>query len=157
MDAEEGVHRPSVRDRKASVQQRTAASQGVGRKATMAEPRALVESRAAREGPVEREAPLDSSPAVELTPGMQVRVKGLERARQHNDKEGVLITPIITAEHGSRWNIRMLSGELLALKPENLEPCASAPSVQAMVDALERAGEHDKAALLRSMIPDHAN
>ena len=57
-------------------------------------------------------------------------------------------------EHGSRWNIRMESGELLALRQQNLEPCAESPSLQSMADALDRAGETNKAALLRSMIPE---
>ena len=89
-----------------------------------------------------------------LVPGMKIRVHGLQRAMEHNGKQGVLIAPIITAEHGSRWNIRMESGELLALRQQNLEPCAESPSLQSMADALDRAGETNKAALLRSMIPE---
>ena len=88
-----------------------------------------------------------------LTPGMQVRVSGLRNAREHNGKEGVLIS-CVTKEGVKRWNLRLLTGELLALKPENLEKCSAGPSMHAMVQALERAGEHDKAAMLRSVLPD---
>ena len=85
---------------------------------------------------------------------MQVRVVDLVNAPQHNGNEAVLIAPMRSSEHGDRWNLRMLSGELLALKPENLQPSKAAPSVSKMIEALERAGEHDKAALLRSVLPD---
>ena len=92
---------------------------------------------------------------VPFTAGMQVRVVGLRNATQHNGNEGVLIAPMPkTTQHGDRWNIRMLTGELLALKEGNMEPCETTPSVVAMIEALERAGEYDKAALLRSVLPD---
>ena len=124
------------------------------RKPPTAAERAPTRQRApAQSAPVEQQAG-GSPQGIKLAPGVQVRVVGLQKAKQHNGKEGVLIAPIITAEHGSRWNIRMLTGELLALRPQNLEACGSAPSVQSMVDALERAGEHTKAALLRGMIPE---
>lgn len=84
---------------------------------------------------------------------MQVRVTGLQNARQHNGKEGVLISAVMK-DGVKRWNLRLLSGELLALKPENLEVAGGAPSIQAMVQALERAGEHEKAAMLRGVLPD---
>ena len=89
----------------------------------------------------------------EFTPGMHVRIVGLQSAREHNGKEGVLIAPVATAS-GTRWNLRLKSGELLALKPSNLEALESGPSMQKMIDALERAGEIDKAAMLRSVLPD---
>ena len=89
-----------------------------------------------------------------FSPGMQVRVVDLVNAPQHNGNEAVLIAPMRSSERGDRWNLRMLSGELLALKPENLQPSKAAPSVSKMIEALERAGEHDKAALLRSVLPD---
>ena len=89
----------------------------------------------------------------ELTPGMQVRVVGLRNAREHNGKEGVLISPVVK-ENTKRWNLRLLTGELLALKPDNLQVCGGGPSMQAMIMALERAGEYDKAAMLRSVIPE---
>jgi len=84
---------------------------------------------------------------------MQVRVCGLRSARQHNGKEAVLISPVVK-DGVERWNVRLLSGELLALKPDNLQACRAGPSMRAMVQALERAGEHDKAAMLRSVIPE---
>lgn len=83
---------------------------------------------------------------------MQVKVTGLRNAREHNGKEGVLISSCVK-DRVKRWNLRLLSGELLALKPENLEVCGAAPSMRAMVQALERAGEHEKAMMLRSVIP----
>jgi hypothetical protein len=91
-----------------------------------------------------------------FTPGMQVRVHGLQGAREHNGKEGVLIAPVATQANGIRWNLRLLTGELLALKPENLQRCGgrAAPSILAMVEALERAGEHEKADMLRTVMPD---
>ena len=87
---------------------------------------------------------------------MQVRVHGLQGAREHNGKEGVLIAPVATQANGIRWNLRLLTGELLALKPENLQRCGgrAAPSILAMVEALERAGEHEKADMLRTVMPD---
>ena len=84
---------------------------------------------------------------------MQVRVHGLQNAKQHNGKEGVLISSCVK-DHVTRWNLRLLTGELLALKPENLEECGGAPSMQAMIQALERAGELDKAAMLRAVMPE---
>ena len=84
---------------------------------------------------------------------MQVRVVGLQGAKQHNGKDGVLIS-LGVKDGVRRWNLRLLTGELLALKPDNLEVCGKAPSMQAMVAALERAGEHEKAAMLRSVLPD---
>lgn len=92
-------------------------------------------------------------PDAALAPGMQVRVIGLRRAQEHNSKEGVLIS-LGVKDNVRRWNLRLQTGELLALKPENLEVCGKAPSMQAMVLALERAGEYDKAALLRTVLPD---
>jgi len=89
----------------------------------------------------------------EFTPGMQVRVIGLRNALEHNGREGVLISPVVK-DHVKRWNLRLLTGELLALKPDNLQACGGGPSMQAMIMALERAGEYDKAAMLRSVIPD---
>ena len=87
---------------------------------------------------------------------MQVRVAGLQNAREHNGKDGILISPVVK-KGVKRWNLRLLSGELLALKPENLQMCGSgAPPVEAMVKALERAGEHEKAAMLRAVLPDGA-
>ena len=85
---------------------------------------------------------------------MQVRVSGLQNARQHNGKEGVLISSVVK-DGVKRWNLRLLTGELLALKAGNLEVSGGrAPSMQAMIEALERAGEHDKAAMLRAVLPD---
>ena len=86
---------------------------------------------------------------------MQVRVTGLQKAREHNGKEGVLISSVVK-DGVKRWNLRLLSGELLALKAENLEVSSGhrAPSMQAMIEALERAGEHDKASMLRAVLPD---
>ena len=88
-----------------------------------------------------------------LRPGMQVRIVGLQNAREHNGKGGVLIAPVATPS-GTRWNLRLESGELLALKPTNLETSGVSPSMQKMIEALERAGELDKAAMLRSVLPD---
>lgn len=91
-----------------------------------------------------------------LTPGMQVRIHSLQGAREHNGKEGVLIAPVATQSSGTRWNLRLLTGELLALKPENLRPCGgrAAPSMHDMVAALERAGEYEKADMLRAVLPE---
>ena len=61
---------------------------------------------------------------------------------------------VVATASGTRWNLRLKSGELLALKPSNLEALESGPSMQKMIDALERAGEIDKAAMLRSVLPD---
>jgi hypothetical protein len=83
---------------------------------------------------------------------MQVTVLGLRNARQHNGKEGVLISSGIK-DNVRRWNLRLLTGELLALKPESLRVSGGTPSMQSMVDALESAGEHDKAAMLRAILP----
>ena len=55
---------------------------------------------------------------------------------------------------GKSTFLRLLTGELLALKAENLEREGGGPSMKAMVQALERAGEHEKAAMLRSVLPD---
>ena len=93
-------------------------------------------------------------PDVRLESGTQVRVTGLQNAKHHNGTEGVLISTVSSAEHGYRWNVRMVTGELLALKVQNLQPVATTPSIVAMVEALERAGEFDKASLLRSVLPD---
>ena len=65
----------------------------------------------------------------------------------------MLIAPVATPS-GTRWNLRLESGELLALKPTNLETSGVSPSMQKMIEALERAGELDKAAMLRSVLPD---
>jgi hypothetical protein len=65
----------------------------------------------------------------------------------------VLISPVVK-DGVKRWNLRLLTGELLALKAENLEREGGGPSMKAMVQALERAGEHEKAAMLRSVLPD---
>ena len=78
----------------------------------------------------------------------------MQNAKHHNGTEGVLISTVSSAEHGYRWNVRMVTGELLALKVQNLQPVATTPSIVAMVEALERAGEFDKASLLRSVLPD---
>ena len=84
---------------------------------------------------------------------MKVKVTGLRNAKEHNGKDGVLISPVVK-DGVKRWNLRLLTGELLALKAENLEREGGGPSMKAMVQALERAGEHEKAAMLRSVLPD---
>ena len=87
---------------------------------------------------------------------MQVRIHGLQKANEHNGKEGVLIAPVATPDGSKRWNLRLLTGELLALKPDNIRACGkkTAPSMRAMVEALERAGEHEKARMLRAVLPE---
>ena len=87
-----------------------------------------------------------------LSPGKHVTVRRLRNACKHNGKEGVLISSGVK-DSVKRWNLRLLTGELLALKPENLHFSGGAPSMQAMVEALDGAGEHDKAAMLRSILP----
>ena len=105
---------------------------------------------ASRSSPAAAKAAPSDGP---LTPGMKVKVTGLRNAKEHNGKDGVLISPVVK-DGVKRWNLRLLTGELLALKAENLEREGGGPSMKAMVQALERAGEHEKAAMLRSVLPD---
>ena len=113
------------------------------------------QSAAAQEVDSPQQAAPQTGGSAPYTPGMQVRIMGLKNAREHNGKEGVLISPIETPA-GKRWNLRLLSGDLLAIKEGNMQVSGIAPSIQAMVAALERAGEHDKAAMLRSVLPDRS-
>ncbi len=93
---------------------------------------------------------------------MQVRVCGLTNATHYNGREGVLIG-MSDAQSGAganatgRWNIRLLDGDVLSLKPSNMQTSGASPSISTMIAALERAGEHEKAATLRSMFRDVAS
>ena len=52
-----------------------------------------------------------------------------------------------------RWNVCLANGDKLSLKEDNLEVLEM--GLDAMVAALEQAGEHDKAAVLRSTLDQH--
>ena len=52
--------------------------------------------------------------------------------------------------HNVRWNVCLADGHKLSLKEDNLELLEL--GMDAMVAALEEAGEHDKAVVLRSTI-----
>ena len=99
---------------------------------------------------VEPEAP--SCPATpSLSAGTRIRVHGLKSAAHHNGKHGM----VVGMHEGSsdRHKVRLDSGEIVALKVANLTVSSPAPDFYAMIGALERAGEHDKAALLRRSLP----
>lgn len=55
----------------------------------------------------------------ELRPGVEVAIHGLKGAAELNGKSGKVET--WDADKG-RWTVRLPSGELKALKPENLQP-----------------------------------
>ena len=116
-------------------------------------PRPRAQSRSATASSGRQSSARAAAEPPEFTPGMKVRVRGLRSASHYNGKEGVLISSSVK-DNVKRWNLRLLSGDLLALKPENMEAFEKAPSMQAMIRALERAGEHDKAAMLRAVLPD---
>ncbi|KAL1498800.1 hypothetical protein AB1Y20_014107 [Prymnesium parvum] len=85
-----------------------------------------------------------------LAVGARVRLHSLRSAAHQNGKQGVLM-----GRHdgdGARLKVRLDSGEILALRPANVAVCQPPPQLAAMVAALERAGEHQKAALLRECI-----
>eukprot|EP00966_Prymnesium_polylepis_P097088 2248633-Prymnesium_polylepis.2 len=92
----------------------------------------------------------DSSFAAALVPGARIRIQGLSAAAHHNGKEGV----IIGRHEGSsdRFKVHTGTGEVLALRPANLSACGDSPGLMDMIAALERAGEHQKAALLRGTV-----
>jgi len=54
-----------------------------------------------------------------MAPGLSVRIHGLKAAPQLNDMMAVV--DHLNAENG-RWHVRMVSGEVKALKPDNLSP-----------------------------------
>ena len=99
-------------------------------------------------------APLDfrrPAPAGALREGARVQVHGLQKAAQHNGKFGELAS---FADATGRWNVTLDDGTKLSLKPASLS--ADAPPAEslradmaAMIGALERAGQYQKAALLR--------
>ena len=81
-----------------------------------------------------------------LSPGQRVRIHSLKGAAHHNGKTGILIEQ--SSLNGIvRWNVRLDSGEKLSLRPSCLEVVGD--EIVAMVTALEHAGEHEKAAVLR--------
>ena len=93
--------------------------------------------------------PLDESASLAtrgLSPGQRVRIHSLKGAAHHNGKTGILIEQ--SSLNGIvRWNVRLDSGEKLSLRPSCLEVVGD--EMEAMVTALEHAGEHEKAAVLR--------
>ena len=99
-------------------------------------------------------APLDfrrPAPAGALREGARVQVHGLQKAAQHNGKFGELAS---FADATGRWNVTLDDGTKLSLKPASLTadapPAESLrPDISAMIGALERAGQYQKAALLR--------
>ena len=88
--------------------------------------------------------------AASLAPGQRVRVHGLKAAPQHNGKTGIVIEQTETGDGVVRWNVCLAGGEKLALREANIEQLGA--GIDAMVAALEQAGEHQKAALLRASL-----
>ena len=85
-----------------------------------------------------------------LAPGQRVRIHGLKAAAQHNGKTGIVIEQTETGDGAVRWNVCLAGGEKLALREANIEQLGA--GIDAMVAALEQAGEHEKAALLRASL-----
>jgi hypothetical protein len=81
-----------------------------------------------------------------LSPGQRVRIHSLKGAAHHNGKTGILIEQS-TLDGIVRWNVCLSSGDKLSLRPSCLEVLGE--EMEAMATALEHAGEHDKAAVLR--------
>jgi ribosomal protein L12E/L44/L45/RPP1/RPP2 len=88
--------------------------------------------------------------AASLAPGQRVRVHGLKAAPQHNGKTGIVIEQTESGDGAVRWNVCLAGGEKLALRETNIEQLGA--GIDAMVAALEQAGEHEKAALLRASL-----
>ena len=88
--------------------------------------------------------------ALAISPGMKVKIHGLKSAHHHNGKDGVVIGQHEDRTTG-RYKVRTQTGEILLLKGANLQASTGRPDLQSMINALERAGEHDKAVLLRSI------
>ena len=91
-----------------------------------------------------------ASRSSELVAGTQVRVQGLVNAAHHNGKEGVIMGRQPN-DNPERHTVRLRSGEILSLREANLDVAGRRPDLQAMIGALERAGEYEKAALLRNV------
>ena len=80
-----------------------------------------------------------------------MQVHGLQKAAQHNGKFGELAS---FADATGRWNVTLDDGTKLSLNPASLSADAAPaeslrPDMAAMIGALERAGQYQKAALLR--------
>lgn len=98
----------------------------------------------------EKESLLEESCAERASSGMatgtRVTIHGLKSAAYQNGKGGLVLGPHDTSD---RLRVRLDTGEVLALKKANLRACDAAPQISVMIAALERAGEFEKAALLR--------
>ena len=81
-----------------------------------------------------------------LSAGQRVRIHSLKGAAHHNGKTGILIEQS-TLDGIVRWNVCLSSGDKLSLRPSCLEVLGE--EMEAMATALEHAGEHEKAAVLR--------
>ena len=79
-----------------------------------------------------------------------MRVHGLQSAPHHNGKAGILIEQADLGDETVRWNVCLAGGEKLALREGNLEVLGA--GMEAMVAALEHAGEHEKAAVLKGTL-----
>ena len=81
-----------------------------------------------------------------LSAGQRVRIHSLKGAAHHNGKTGILIEQS-TLDGIVRWNVCLSSSDKLSLRPSCLEVLGE--EMEAMATALEHAGEHEKAAVLR--------
>ena len=110
-------------------------------------PRALRAGAAVSNGrPLDEIASLPATSG--LFPGQRVRIHSLNGAPHHNGKTGILIDEQSAYGDGTvRWKVCLSSGEKLSLRPGCLEVLGE--EMEAMVAALEHAGEHEKAAVLR--------
>ena len=59
-----------------------------------------------------------SSDVAELAPGLEVRLQGLKMKPEMNGQVGVLL---MFDEAKGRWQVKLNSGKVLEVKPENLQ------------------------------------